>query len=224
MSSPTRTFKNSAYGHLAALGKALSSGPRVELLELLAQAPRTVEALSREIEQSVANTSHHLRVLRQAQLVTSRRDGLFVVYALAGPEVADLLVDLQRVGQRHVAALERLSRDFFTARDALEPVDQDTLLDRLRAGEVTLIDVRPEHEFAAEHLPGALSVPLHALEAHLAELPRDRPVIAYCRGPFCVLSATAADRLRALGYDARRATASVPSVRAAASSRPAGSR
>lgn len=224
MSSPARTFKNSAYGLLADLGKALSSGPRVELLELLAQAPRTVEALSREIEQSVANTSHHLRVLRQAQLVTSRRDGLFVVYAIASPEVSDLLVGLQRVGQRHLATLDRLTHDFFSARDALEPVDQDTLLDRLRAGEVTLIDVRPEHEFATDHLPGALSIPVQELEQRLADLPPDRPVIAYCRGPFCVLSATAADRLRALGYDARRAAASVQSVRAAASSRPAGSR
>lgn len=210
MASPSsRTFKNAAYAHLAEVGKALSSPARLEILELLAQAPRTVEVLAGEIEQSVANTSHHLQALKRARLVIGRRDGLHVVYSLAGDDVGALLANLQAVAAHHLAGLEKLTREYFEARDGLDAVDRDALLERLRAGDIVLVDVRPEHEFAAGHLPGAVSLPLSALESRLGELPRDRTIVAYCRGPFCTFSADAARRLRALGYDARRTDLSV---------------
>lgn len=204
---PARSFKNAAYTHLAEVGKALSSPARLEILELLAQAPRSVEVLAGEIDQSVANTSHHLQALKRAQLVTTEREGSRVVYSLAGADVAALLGQLQAVAAAHVAGLERLTRAFFADRDGLEPLDRDTLQMRLQSGDVVLLDVRPEHEFLAGHLPGALSMPLATLEARLGELPRDRAIVAYCRGPFCALSAEAARRLRALGFDARRTDA-----------------
>jgi len=207
----SRTFKNAAYAHLAEVGKALSSPARLEILELLAQAPRTVEVLAGEIDQSVANTSHHLQALKRAQLVTSTREGLHVGYAIAGADVAALLVHLQGVAARHLAGLEKLTREFFDDPAGLEPIDRDTLIERLRASDVVLVDVRPEHEFAEAHLPGALSVPLPLLESRLGELPRDRTIVAYCRGPFCTLSAEAARRLREHGFDARRTGVSVHS-------------
>jgi rhodanese-related sulfurtransferase len=213
----SRSFKNAAYAHLAEVGKALSSPARLEILELLTQAPRTVEILAGEIDQSVANTSHHLQALKRADLVTGRRDGVHVVYSLAGDDVSALLVHLQAVAGRHVAGLEKLTREYFEARDGLEAVDRNALLERLRAGEVVLVDVRPEHEFAAGHLPGAISIPLPALESRLGELPRDRTIVAYCRGPYCTFSADAARRLRALGYDARRTDLSVHALAAARS-------
>lgn len=207
--SDSRAFKNAAYAHLAEVGKALSSPARLEILELLAQAPRSVEVVAREVAQTVANTSHHLQALKRAHLVTTERDGLHVVYSLAGPDVAHLLAQLQAVAAEHVAALEKLTRSFFADRDGLEAIDRDTLLERMRTGDVVLVDVRPEHEFAAGHLPGALSVPLATLEARIADLPRDRTLVAYCRGPFCTLSSEAARRLRAAGLDARRSDVSV---------------
>jgi rhodanese-related sulfurtransferase len=210
--STSRTFKNAAYAHLAEVGKALASPARLEILELLAQAPRTVEVLAGEIDQSVANTSHHLQALKRAQLVATERDGLHIVYSLAGTDVATLLVQLQAVAARHIAGLEKLTREFFEDPDGLEAVDRETLLARLRANDVVLLDVRPEHEFEAGHLPGALSIPLEALDARLADLPRDRTIVAYCRGPFCTLSAEAAGRLRALGFDARRSDVSIHSL------------
>jgi rhodanese-related sulfurtransferase len=210
--SESRTFKNAAYGHLAEVGKALSSPARLEILELLAQAPRTVEVLAGEIDQSVANTSHHLQALKRAHLVTAQRDGLHVIYAIAGADVAALLVHLQAVAAEHVAGLEKLTRAYFEDRDGLEAVDRDALLERMRAGDVVLLDVRPEHEFAEGHLPGALSIPLSTLESRLADIPRDRTVVAYCRGPFCTLSAEAARRLRELGFDARRSDVSIHSL------------
>lgn len=210
MSQPSsRSFKNAAYAHLAEVGKALSTPARLEILELLAQAPRTVEVLASEVDQSVANTSHHLQALKRAQLVTSQRDGLHVVYAIAGADIAQLLVQLHAVASRHIAGLEKLTRGYFEAREGLEAVDRDTLLERLRAEDVVLLDVRPEHEFAEGHLPGAISMPIATLESRLGELPRDRTIVAYCRGPFCTLSADAARRLRARGYDARRTDISI---------------
>lgn len=210
--SESRTFKNAAYTHLAQVGKALSSPARLEILELLAQAPRTVEVLAGEIDQSVANTSHHLQALKRAQLVATERDGLHVVYSLAGGDVAALLVQLQAVAAQHIAGLEKLTRSFFDDPADLEAVDRDTLLERLRGSDVMLLDVRPEQEFVEGHLPGAVSVPLPLLESRLGELPRDRTIVAYCRGPFCTLSAEAARRLRKLGFDARRTDVSVHSL------------
>lgn len=199
-----RTFKNAAYGHLATVGKALSTPARLEILELLGQAPRSVESIARAIDQSTANTSHHLQQLKRAHLVSSERDGLRVIYALAGPDVAQLVAHLQAVAARHVAALEKLSRTFFDDPAGLEPMDAPTLLAKLRRDEVLLIDVRPSDEYEAGHLPGARSVPLDALEDQLEEFDPDTPIVAYCRGPFCTFSADAVRRLRARGFDARR--------------------
>ncbi len=209
MPAANRTFKTAAYGHLAGLGKALASPARLELLELLAQAPRTVEVLAGEIQQSTANTSHHLQTLKRAQLVHSHRQGLHVVYSLAGEDVAALTALLQEIGGRHLAGLEKLKRDYFQARDQLEPIDAQTLLQRLEAEEVTLVDVRPEHEYAAGHLPQALSIPLADLDDRLDLLPEDTTIVAYCRGPFCTFSIEAVEKLRALGYQAVRAEVSV---------------
>jgi rhodanese-related sulfurtransferase/predicted transcriptional regulator len=210
-----REFKNAAYAHVADVGKALAHPTRLELLELLAQAPRTVEALAREVDQAVANTSHHLQTLKRARLVVARRAGQFVEYSLAGEDVATLLAALQRVAGEHLAALQNLTRDYFAARDGLEALDPTALLRRLREDDAVLVDVRPEHEYAAGHLPDALSIPLPELEQRLGELRRDRPIIAYCRGPYCALSADAARRLRQLGFDARRTDASVTTLRTA---------
>ena len=215
MSLTPRAFKDAAYDHLAEVGRALSSATRLELLELIVQAPRTVESLSSEVGQSMSNTSHHLQALKRAQLVTTRRDGLNILYTAAGPDVALLLSQLQAVAGQRVAALASLTRDYFAERDDLEALSVPELIVRLRANKAILIDVRPEHEFAAGHLPGALSIPLPHLEARLDQLPRDRTIVAYCRGPFCAFSAEAARRLRALGYDARRTDATVSSQREA---------
>lgn len=203
------TFKQSAYAHLAGVGKALASDHRLRLLELVVQRPHTVEELARATDLPVANTSHHLQVLKRASLVRGERDGQHVRYRPVGPEVAALLSALHAVGQAHVGALQLLTRDWFADRDALEPIGRDELLARLAADEVLLVDVRPEAEFDAGHVPGALSLPLHTLEARLADLPRDRPIVAYCRGPFCSFSADAATRLRAAGIEARRTDATV---------------
>ena len=208
----SRSFKNAAYGFLAEVGKALASPARLELLELLAQAPRTVDALAAEIDQSVANTSHHLQALRRAQLVTRRRRGTYVEYALADTDVAALLGHLQSVAAHHLAGLDKLTREYFDDRDGLEALDAETLVQRLDADTAVLVDVRPEHEFAAGHLPGAISLPLSTLQSRLAELPRDRTIVAYCRGPYCSLSADAVRRLRKLGFDARRSDVSVHTV------------
>jgi ArsR family transcriptional regulator len=207
--TPARAFKTAAYTQLAALGRALGSPARVELLELLAQAPRSVEALAVSTGQSVANTSQHLQVLRRAGLAHARRDGQHMVYTLAGPAVGRLLGQLHAVGAAHDPTLRELTRAFFDDPAGLEPLDAAALAARLCAGEAILIDVRPEREFAAGHLPGARSVPLALLEARLDSLPRDRTIVAYCRGPFCTFSAEAVQRLRALGFDARRADVSV---------------
>lgn len=213
--SSSRAFKSAAYAELAAVGKALASPARLELLELLAQAPRTVEVLAGELGQSTANTSHHLQVLKRSALVLGRRDGLHVVYSLAGDDVGVLLGALQAVAARHSAALDQLTRAFFAEVDGpagLEALDRGALLARLEEGSVVLLDVRPEREFAAGHLPGALSAPLDELEQRVAKLPRDRTVVAYCRGPYCTFSAEAVQRLRALGFDAQRAEVSVHSA------------
>lgn len=208
-----RAFKNEAYGLLAEVGRALSSPVRVEMLELLAQAPRTVEVLAEEIEQSVANTSHHLQALKRARLVESERDGLHMRYSLSGDDVGSLVAELQRVAARHIAELERLTRRFFEDTDAPEVVSVETLRERMRAGDVVLIDVRPANEFEEGHLPEAISIPLETLESRMSELPRDKKIVAYCRGPLCTYAATAVRKLRSEGFEAQRSDVSVHSLR-----------
>jgi len=188
-------------GHARAVGHA----HRLELLERLGQGERSVEDLAARAGLTLANTSRHLQLLRRGGLVQGRRDGKRVYYRLAGEDaVVDLLTALSRVGERSSAEIARVMASYFRARDDMEAVSREELLDRLRCGAVTLIDVRPEDEFAHGHLPGALNIPLGRLELRLAELPPDREVVAYCRGPWCVLSFEAVALLRRRGHLARR--------------------
>lgn len=214
MSTPHRQFKDRAYEQLARVGKAVSAPKRLELLDLLSQGPRTVEALARQGGLSVANASQHLQVLRAARLVEGEKKGLHVEYRLADEEVSRFLVGLRTLAEARLAEIERVTRTYLEERGALEEVDRDELLERVRRGEVTLLDVRPEEEYRAAHLPGALSVPLEALPGRLAELPRDREVVAYCRGPYCVMAIDAVELLREAGLKARRMEQGVPDWRA----------
>lgn len=209
-----RRFKDTVYALQAHTGKAVASPRRLELLDLLAQGPRTVEALARETSQSIANTSQHLQVLRGAHLVEADKRGLYVTYRLAGEEVSRFCLALRQLAESRTEELKRAAQGFLEERGQLEPIDQEALLARIRHGEVTLLDVRPEEEYHAGHLPGALSVPLAELDRRLSELPRRREVVAYCRGPYCVLAIEAVARLRARGYRALRLEAGVPDWRA----------
>ena len=208
--NPSRRFKDVVYEQLSRVGKALASPRRLELLDLLAQGPRTVEGLARESGQTIANASQHLKVLREARLVDSEKSGLYVTYRLADQEVAALCRALRGVAESRLAEIERVTKDFLRDRGLLEPVDADALRDRVRRGEVTVLDVRPAEEYRAGHIPGAISLPLAVLERRLATLPRDRELVAYCRGPYCVLAVEAVQRLRREGFQAVRLEDGVP--------------
>jgi DNA-binding transcriptional ArsR family regulator len=210
-----RQLKDKLYAAWADTAKALASPRRVELLDLLAQAERTVEALAREAGMAINNTSSHLGVLRAAGLVETRKEAQFVFYRLADDSVAALLREVQALARRRRHEVDHLARTFIDGGDPVEPVDADELRRRLRAGEVTLIDVRPALEFEAGHIAGAISMPLATLDGRLSELRTDRPVVAYCRGPYCVMAVQAVERLRRRGFDARRCTAGVSDWRAA---------
>jgi rhodanese-related sulfurtransferase/DNA-binding transcriptional ArsR family regulator len=209
-----RRFKDTLYAELARLGKALSAPKRLELLDLLCQGPRSVEALAQQATISVANASQHLQVLRSARLVDADKKGLFVEYRLADDEVCRFTVSLRRLGQSRLAEVERVTRDYLEARGAMEPVQGEELLRRVRKGEVTVLDVRPELEYRAGHLPGAISIPVDQLEARLEELPGDREIVAYCRGPFCVMAIEAVEILRRRGLSAHRIEQGVADWRA----------
>jgi rhodanese-related sulfurtransferase/DNA-binding transcriptional ArsR family regulator len=199
-----RTEKAALYEQLARVGKAVSAPARLELLDLLAQAPRTVEALAGLTRMSVANTSQHLQVLRAAGLVASSRDGLYVTYRLASNDVAEFSLNLRRLAETQLADLERVKGQFFGTLDDLDAVSGKELLVRMRRGEVVLLDVRPAEEYAAGHIRGAVSIPHDELKRRLDELPTDRRVIAYCRGPYCVFAASAVKLLRRRGFEASR--------------------
>lgn len=208
-----RVRKDALYEQLASVGKALASPRRLELLEALAQAPRTVEALARAIDLSVANASAHLQVLRQAGLVVTRKDGTRVWYRLAGDDVTELLVTLQTIAGERVPGIERAARDYLGEEDdgdASEPVSRKELTERIERGDVVVVDVRPAEEYAAGHIPGAESVPIDELAERLDELPDDVEVVAYCRGPYCVLSSQAVGLLREHGRSARRLADGLP--------------
>ena len=208
--------KQTIFASLAEVAQALGHAHRLELLEHLAQGERSVEELSARARLSFANTSRHLQILRRARLVETQRRGKHVHYRLAGDaEVVELMQALGRVGERNVAEVERVMADYFRTRDALEPVSREDLLARLQDGMVTVLDVRPEDEFAVGHLPGALNIPLAELERRLGELPADREVIAYCRGPYCVLSFEAVAALRERGYRVHRLEDGYPEWKAA---------
>lgn len=208
--------KQAIYNSLAEVAQALGHAHRLELLEHLAQGERSVEELSARASLTFANTSRHLQILRRARLVETERRGKHVLYRLAGDaEVVTLIQALDRVGERNVAEINRVMTAYFQARDALEAVSRGDLLARLRDGLVTVLDVRPEDEFAVGHLPGALNIPLAELERRLGELPADREVIAYCRGPYCVLSFEAVAALRERGYRVHRLEDGYPEWKAA---------
>ena len=197
--------KQHVFASLAAIAQALGHAHRLEMLEHLAQGERSVEDLADRAGITLANCSRHLQLLRRAGLVEGRREGKRVFYRLAGEDaVIGLLNALSRVGERNSAEITRVMASYFRARDELEPVSRTELLDRLRAGAAAVLDVRPEDEFQLGHLPGALNIPLAQLERRLAELPPDREIVAYCRGPWCVLSFEAVAALRQRGFQARR--------------------
>ena len=207
--------KREVFANLARIGTALSSPTRIEFLELLAQSERTVEQLANMTGTTVANTSQHLQKLRQAGLVLGRKEGLYVFYRLAGDQVVALLSAVGRVGEAHVAEVERIMRLYFAHKDELEPVPAKELLDRARKGLVTVLDVRPEEEYDAGHLPGAINIPVHELEKRIKELPKRREVVAYCRGPYCLMSYDAVSLLRKKGLKARRLKDGLPEWRLA---------
>jgi rhodanese-related sulfurtransferase/DNA-binding transcriptional ArsR family regulator len=207
--------KQVLFAQFAAVAKTLGHAHRLELLEQLAQGERSVEVLAQKTGLSIANASQHLQQMRRAGLVASRRDGKFVYYQLADDSVLDVLAALRRVAERNVAEVEQVVRSYFNERDALEAVSREELLQRSRAGAVTVLDVRPEDEFALGHLPGAVNIPLRALEKRLSELDPVNEIVAYCRGPYCVLSYEAVAALRARGFKARRLEDGLPEWRAA---------
>lgn len=212
--SESREFKNSIFDQLAQIGKSLSAGPRLELLDLLCQGPRTVEVLAGQAGQSVANTSHHLQVLRRARLVTARKEGVHVTYSLADEEVSTFYVALRRLAESRLFEIEQVMQEYLKGRGLMEAVDRDALVRRARKGEITVLDVRPSEEYEAGHIPGAISLPLTDLKRKLKELPRDREVVAYCRGPYCVLAVEAVELLRKHGFTANRLAEGMPDWKA----------
>jgi len=209
-----RDFKDPLYAQFARIGHAVSAPKRIELLDLLSQGEKTVEQLAEQSDTPVKNTSAHLRALRQARLVETRRAGAHVHYRLADDDVFHFLRDLQALARGRLAEVEQVATLYIDGRDELEPVTLAELRRRIRAGDVTVIDVRPEEEYRAGHIPGALSVPVAQLKRRLAEIPKKREVVAYCRGPYCVYSVEAVAVLRKHGYRARRADQGLPDWRA----------
>ena len=208
--------KQAIFASLAEVAQALGHAHRLELLEHLAQGERSVEGLAARAGLNFANASRHLQILRRARLVEAQRHGKHVLYRLAGDaQVVELMKALGRVGERNVAEVNRVMTDYFHARDALEAVSREDLVSRLHDGLVTVLDVRPQDEFALGHLPGALNIPLAELDRRLAELPANREVIAYCRGPYCVLSFEAVAALRMRGYVVHRLEDGYPEWKAA---------
>jgi rhodanese-related sulfurtransferase/DNA-binding transcriptional ArsR family regulator len=209
-----RRFKDTLYEQLARVGKAIGSPKRVELLELLAQAPRTVEALAAETGQPFANVSQHLQILRGSRLVEAEKKGLYVTYRIADDAVTALLLSLRALARDRLVEVRETARDFFAARGALDAVDAEELIRLVRKGQVTVLDVRPAEEYRAGHIPDAISIPVADLKRRLAELPRRREIVAYCRGPYCVYAADAVKLLRARGFKAQRLEIGVPEWRA----------
>jgi rhodanese-related sulfurtransferase/DNA-binding MarR family transcriptional regulator len=204
MANTNRRFKDEIFEQFARIGKAVASAKRIELLDVLSQGERHVEALADAANISVANASQHLQILRAARLVETEKSGVFVIYRLADHSVAEFVRQLRILAENRLAEVEQTTRCFVEGRIGFDPVDRGELLRRVRRGEVTVLDVRPVEEFRAGHLPRALSVPLEELEVRMKDLPKDREIVAYCRGPYCVMAVEAVARLRQQGFRAVR--------------------
>jgi rhodanese-related sulfurtransferase/DNA-binding MarR family transcriptional regulator len=211
----SETAKMALFDAFASVARALGSGRRAEIVDVLAQGERSVDEIASEISQSLANTSHHLQLLSRAGLVRSRRDGTRIFYRLANERVSDLWATVREVAERQVAEVHVLADDYLGARDGIEQLTPPELSERLARGEVVVLDVRPEPEYAAGHIPGALSAPLDALETVAARLPPHREIVAYCRGPYCVYADDAVRLLRRRGLEARRLDVGLPEWRRA---------
>jgi rhodanese-related sulfurtransferase len=210
-----REFKDRLFEQFARVGKALSSPKRLEIVDLLAQGERPVEEIARETSMSVASASQHLQALKAARMVEARREGLYIHYHLSDEDVFRTWQAVRALAESRLAEVDRIVEAYLEDRDALEAVDATELMERLSDGSVVVLDVRPGEEYRAGHIPGALSVPVDALEAALQTIPKDRELVAYCRGPYCVFSDEAVALLRARGYRARRLRQGMPDWRAA---------
>ncbi len=211
----SRNPKSAIFAGFAEVAKALAHGHRLEILDLLAQAERSVEVVAERAGLSIANASQHLRLMRRAGLLTSRRDGKHVYYRLSDSSVLDLRTALQRVAERTSTEVRSVIHDYFGERDALEAVSRADLVRRLKDGLVVVLDVRPEDEFTAGHVPGAINIPLRELAKRLRRLPKDREIVAYCRGAYCVLAFEAVALLRKHGFKSRRLEDGYPEWQAA---------
>lgn len=200
----TNTFKSDLFTQFARVGKALSNANRLELLEFLAQGSRSVESLANVAKLSIANTSQHLQQLRQSGLVTSRKEGLKVYYSLSGDDVIPLLDSLREVAERHISDVDKLVNTYLTAKDSLDPIPAHELLEKAKDDLITVLDVRPKEEFEAGHVQGAINIPIEELESHLADFNPEQEIVAYCRGPHCILAFDAVAQLREKGFQARR--------------------
>ncbi len=204
MKNPNRRFKDAIYEQFSRIGKAVSSPKRLELLDILCQGERTVETLAKETGLTVANASQHLQVLRAARLIEAEKMGLYVTYRLADQMVCEFFLSMRVLGENRLAEVEQIKKLFLGGREGMEPVDREALLKHVREGTVTVLDVRPSEEYKAGHIPGAISIPLKELELCLSKLPRNQEIVAYCRGPYCVLAIQAVEVLRAKGFHAVR--------------------
>lgn len=214
MKNPGRKFKDAIYQQFSRIGKAVSSPKRLELLDLICQGEKTVETLSRETGLSIANTSQHLQTLRGARLIAAEKEGLYVKYRLADERVGDFFRSLRVLAEHRLAEVDMIKHRFLEGRQGMEPVNRDDLLQRVVKGDVTVLDVRPVTEYRTGHLPGALSVPLDRLKELLDDLPEDQVIVAYCRGPYCVLAVRAVEVLRQSGFNAVRLEEGVQDWRA----------
>ncbi len=214
MKNPNRAFKDAIYEQFARIGKAVSSPKRLELFDILCQGPRTVEVLAKETSLAVANASQHLQVLRAARLVETEKEGLFVIYRLADQAVCEFFLAMRVLAESRLAEVEQIKRQFLEGREGMESVNREALLELVRKGAVTVLDVRPAEEYNAGHIAGAISLPLRELEQRLSDLPRDQEIVAYCRGPYCVLSVQAVEMLRAKGFKAVRIEEGIQEFRA----------
>jgi rhodanese-related sulfurtransferase len=210
-----REFKDRLFGQFARVGKALASPKRLEIVDLLAQGERTVEEIARETDMSIASASQHLQALKAARMVEARREGLYAHYRLADEDVFRTWQAIRALGESRLAEVDRVVETYLADRDALEAVDVMELMERLSDGSVVVLDVRPEEEYRAGHIPGAHSVPVEKLEAYLEKIPKNREVVAYCRGPYCVFSDEAVALLSSRGYRAKRLAEGLPDWQAA---------